>query len=121
MNADPIATLISIQGIQARGRHGANPGEQLEAQDFVVDVEIWVEVVSDDLERTMDYRAVVDHVRATVEQSSHVLLESLAEAVATDLFELEPVLRATAVVHKPGAAQSLQVADVSAEFTAETV
>jgi dihydroneopterin aldolase len=63
---------------------------------------------------------VVERVRRTVEGSSFVLLESLAEAVASDLFDLDPVLRATALVHKPNAARSLDVGDVYAEFTAET-
>jgi dihydroneopterin aldolase len=120
MNEVPSSTVISIEGIRAQGRHGANPGEQLEAQEFVVDVEVWVEVQSDHLEGTLDYRAVADRVRRTVEERSFVLLESLAEAVASDLYELEPVLRASAIVHKPNAALSLGVADVSAEFTAES-
>jgi 7,8-dihydroneopterin aldolase/epimerase/oxygenase len=84
---EPTSTVISIDGIQARGRHGANPGEQLEPQEFVVDVAIWVEVTSDSLEGTLDYRVIVDRVRGTVSGSSFVLLEALAEAVASDLMD----------------------------------
>jgi dihydroneopterin aldolase len=114
---EPTGTLISVDGIHASGRHGANPGEQLMAQEFVVDVEVWVEVEEDSLAATLDYRTVVETVRRTVETTSLVLLEALAEAVATDLIALEPALRATAVVHKPGAAASLGVTDVYAEVT----
>lgn len=112
-----MPSVISVDGIRALGRHGANPGEQLEVQEFLVDVEVWVDVERDSLTATVDYRAIVARVRDAIETTSFVLLESLAEAVATALIELEPVLRATAVVHKPGAARSLGVADVSVEVT----
>lgn len=116
---ESTGTVISIEGIQATGRHGANPGEQLEAQEFVVDVEVWVEVTADSLEGTQDYRVIADRVRGIVSGSSFVLLEALAEAVATDLMEFPSVLRTTVVVHKPRAAESLGVDDVSAEVTLE--
>jgi dihydroneopterin aldolase len=112
-----VPSLISIDGIRADGRHGANPGEQSHAQEFLVDVEVWVEVERDSLTATVDYRTIVDTVRETVGGTSFHLLESLAEAVATALIESDLVLRASAVVHKPGAAASLGVADVSAEVT----
>jgi dihydroneopterin aldolase len=112
-----VPSVISIDGIPAQGRHGANPGEQLHPQDFLIDVEVWVEVEKDSLEGTLDYRTIVETVRGTVATTSFHLLESLAEAVATELVGFDPVLRATAVVHKPEAAGSLGVADVSAEVT----
>jgi len=112
-----VPSLISIDGIRADGRHGANPGEQSQAQEFLVDVEVWVEVELDSLTGTLDYRTIVDTVRETVGATSFRLLESLAEAVATALIASDRVLRASAVVHKPGAAASLGVADVSAEVT----
>jgi dihydroneopterin aldolase len=116
---EPTSTVISIDGIQARGRHGANPGEQLEPQEFVVDVAIWVEVTSDTLAGTLDYRVIVDRVRGTVSGASFVLLEALAEAVASDLMDFSQVLRVVVAVHKPGAAESIGVDDISAEVTLE--
>ena len=113
----PTATLVSIDGIRASGRHGADPGERLMAQEFVVDVAVWVEVEGDSLESTLDYRTIVDQVREVVSNTSFQLLEALAEAVASSVVELEPALRVTAVVHKPAAAASLGVADVYAEVT----
>jgi len=113
----PTATLISIDGIRATGRHGADPGERLMAQEFLVDVAVWVEVDEDALGSTVDYRTIAERVRETVSTTSFQLLEALAEAVASAVVELEPALRATAVVHKPAAASSLGVADVSAEVT----
>jgi dihydroneopterin aldolase len=106
---------IRLEGISCQGRHGANPGEQLEAQEFVVDLEVLVDVGGDTLDRTLDYRVIADTVRDTVGGSSRVLLESLAEAVARAVFEFEPVREVVAVVHKPGAADSMGVDDVSAD------
>ena len=106
---------IRLDGITCQGRHGANPGEQLEAQEFVVDLEVIVDVGADTLDRTLDYRVIADTVRDTVAGPSSVLLESLAEAVARAVFEFEPVQEVVAVVHKPGAAASMGVDDVSAD------
>jgi dihydroneopterin aldolase len=116
---EPTGTVISIEGIRAMGRHGANPGEQLEPQEFVADVEIWVEVTGDSLEGTLDYRVIVDRVRETISGTSFVLLEALAEAVATDLMDFSQTLRVNVTMHKPRAAGSLDVDDLSAEVTLE--
>jgi len=64
---------LALAGIHAIGRHGANPGEQVQAQEFVVDLDL------------------------------------------SAVYGLEGVLRVVAVVHKPAAAASLGIDDVSAE------
>jgi dihydroneopterin aldolase len=99
------------------GRHGANPGERDEAQEFVVDLAVTVDVAGDGLDRTVDYRALADLVRDTVAETSFVLLESLAEAVAEAVSQLPPVAEVTATVHKPGAAEHMGLDDVAAEAT----
>jgi dihydroneopterin aldolase len=116
---EPTTTAISIEGIRATGRHGAVAGERLEPQEFVADVEVWVEVTADSLVATLDYRVIVDRVRETISGTSFVLLEALAEAVATDLMELSKPLRVVVAVHKPRAAASLGVDDLSAEVALE--
>jgi dihydroneopterin aldolase len=111
------SSRISLAGISASGRHGANPGERLEAQEFVVDLDVLVQLSGDSLEDTIDYRALADLARATIAGTSHQLLESVAEAVARAVYDLSGVLEVTAVVHKPRAAASLGIEDVSAEAT----
>jgi dihydroneopterin aldolase / 2-amino-4-hydroxy-6-hydroxymethyldihydropteridine diphosphokinase len=106
---------IMLSGIRASGRHGANPGEQVDPQEFVVDLDLSVEVHGDDLDATTDYRAIADEARAAIEGNSFQLLETLAEQVAKRVYGLEGVFRVVAVVHKPGAAASLGVDDVSCE------
>lgn len=113
---DGPGSLIVIRGVRATGRHGANPGERDDAQEFLIDLEVRVERPgADSLEGTADYRTIVMAARRTVETASFVLLESLAEGVARAILEVGRVLRVTAVVHKPGAARSMGVGDVSAE------
>jgi dihydroneopterin aldolase len=108
---------IGLAGIRAQGPHGANPGERDRPQTFVVDVDTVVETSADELEGTLDYRTLAITVRQTVEETSYVLLESLAQAIAEAVGAYPNVLEATAIVHKPSAAASLGVDDVAAEAT----
>jgi len=56
-------------------------------------------------------------VQRTIAEESHQLLETIARSVV-DAVRTDPrVLAVAAVVHKPGAARSLGVADVSVEAT----
>lgn len=105
---------IAARGIRARGRHGATPGERVEAQEFVVDVEVVVRVAGDALDETVDYRVLVERARNGVAATSFELLESLAHGLARSLRELPGVLRAEVTVHKPAAAARLGIEDVSA-------
>ena len=109
---------LFLSGIDASGRHGARPGEKDEPQDFVVDLDIEVDVGDDVISGTADYRGITEAARAIVEQRSFDLIESMAAAIADDLLKLERVVRVTAVVHKPNASQRLGIAGVAAAATA---
>ena len=111
------SSRVYLSGIRATGRHGANPGEQLEAQEFVVDLDVTLDVAGDSLDDTVDYRALADAARVAVARTSFQLLESLAGAVARAVYQWSNVVRVTAVVHKPRAADSMGVDDVAAEAT----
>jgi dihydroneopterin aldolase len=108
-------TTIRVGGIRATGRHGANPGERAEPQAFVVDLEVEVMDRGDHLAETADYREIVAVARGVIEDRSLVLLETMARAVADAVSAVKGVHRARAVVHKPSAATSLGVGDVSVE------
>jgi dihydroneopterin aldolase len=114
-----VRTRLFLTGITAEGRHGANPGEKDRAQDFVVDLDVEVEVGGDELAQTADYRALIRTARSTVNERSFDLLESIARAVADAVLEHGGVTRVHAVVHKPAAARSNQVQGVAAAATAE--
>jgi dihydroneopterin aldolase len=106
---------LMLSGIVAEGRHGANPGEQLESQEFLIDLDITLDVDADTLDATLDYRVAADAARDAVAGASQVLLESLAEAVAREVYQFEPVVQVVAVVHKPAAAEALGLDDIAAE------
>ena len=114
-----VTSRLFLTGISASGRHGANPGEKDRAQDFVVDLDVEVEVGDDELSSTSDYRTLIRTARETVERDSFDLLESLAHAVANDVLALEGVVKVSAIVHKPAAARSNQVQGVAAAATLE--
>ena len=113
------SSRIVLSGIRARGRHGASPGERLEPQEFVVDLDVTVEVVGDRLEATVDYRELVEAVEEEVRQASFELIESLAAALADRVHRRPHVSRVTVTVHKPRAAGRLGVEDVFAQATVD--
>ena len=88
------------------GRHGLLEQEQREPQPFEVDVELQLNLqpaaVDDDIEKTIDYGAVFDHVRQIVESTSFRLVEALAEAIAHELLTDFAILAEVGVrVRKP--------------------
>jgi dihydroneopterin aldolase len=109
---------VFLTGIRADGRHGANPGEKDRPQAFVVDLDVEVVVDADGIGATADYRRLAAIARETVEQRSFDLLESLADAVARAVAGARHVRSATAVVHKPAAARSIDIDGVAAAATA---
>jgi 7,8-dihydroneopterin aldolase/epimerase/oxygenase len=109
--------ILSVRGVAASGRHGANRGERDQPQEFRVDLDVEVEVHDDALEKTVDYRTLADAARRTVETTSFALLESLAQAVADRLRDDAGVRWARVTVHKPSAARSMKVDDVGATAT----
>jgi dihydroneopterin aldolase len=111
-------TRLFLTGIEAMGRHGANPGEKDSPQAFVVDLDVEVDAGADDLASTADYRALIALAREVVQTSSFDLLETLAHAVADRLAEQAGVSSATAIVHKPSAAISNGAQGVAAAATA---
>lgn len=112
-----MTTKLFLTGIECEGHHGANPGEKVEAQPFVVDLDLDVDAFDDDIANTADYRTIVSTARGAVAGTSFDLLETLAAAVATAVLGLPRVIRATAVVHKPNAARSIGIQGVAAAVT----
>ena len=109
---------LFLSGIRASGNHGARAGEKDEPQEFVVDLDIQVEVGDDDITGTADYRGITETVRSIVERRSFDLIESMAAAIANEVFAIDRISHATALVHKPNAADRLGIDGVAAAFTA---
>ena len=82
---------ILIRGLRCRGRQGPTPGDQQHLQDYLVDIELSVDVADaaarDDLAAALDIAAVASLVRDEVARRPRVLLERITADVAQALLE----------------------------------
>ncbi len=112
-----MRSRLFLSGIRAAGHHGARPGEKDERQEFVVDLDLEVDVAGDSVGGTADYRDITETVRGVVRDGSFDLIEAMARAIADEVMEMPRVLRVTALVHKPAAARRLEIDGVAAAAT----
>ena len=97
-----MSVLVELAGLEIHGRHGVEGSEREQEQPFVYDLELELEEPANDrIEDTVDYREVVELVRAVSESRQFQLLESIAAAVADALLERFPLERARVRVRKP--------------------
>lgn len=98
---------ILIKDLLVRCLVGINEEERREKQDVVINIALWADLraagVSDDFDRTVDYRGLKKRVMAAVEASQYRLVEALAERVAAICLEDPRVERARVRVEKPTA------------------
>lgn len=92
---------ILLAGMAFEGRHGVGEDERAAPQPFEVDLALELDLApaghADDLSRTVDYSLVFADVRAVVEGPSVLLLETLAERIATLLLDRHPAVVGLAV------------------------
>jgi dihydroneopterin aldolase len=97
-----MSVLVELAGLEIPGRHGVDDWERENEQPFVYDVELELaEPRIDSIEETVDYREVVELVRAVSAERQFQLLESMAAAVAAALIERFPAERVRVRVRKP--------------------
>jgi len=108
---------LFLSGIKATGHHGARPGEKDDPQEFVIDLDLELDVDHDSIEATADYRGVSEAARAVVTDGSYDLIEVMAHDVAERVVAFGHVIRVTAIVHKPNAAKRLEIDGVAAAVT----
>jgi dihydroneopterin aldolase len=100
-----MSDLVCLTGMVFRARHGVHEHEQLVPQRFEVDVELGLDLrraaASDDLADAVDYAAVYETVRETVEGERSRLIETLAGAIAERVLAAFPVDEITVRVRKP--------------------
>jgi dihydroneopterin aldolase len=97
---------IVLAGMAFQARHGVLDWEKSTAQRIEVDVELALDVqpagLDDDLNRTVDYRAVYAIVRQIVESTTYNLVEALAEAIAHEILAEQGLVDEVVVrVRKP--------------------
>jgi dihydroneopterin aldolase len=83
------ADRIELRGLRAVGTHGALPEEQVRAQPFEVDVDIYADLRgagdSDALVDTVDYGALAEAIERIVRREQFQLLERLADRIADEV------------------------------------
>ena len=97
---------IIIRGLRCRGRQGPTAGDQEQPQDYLVDVELSVDVADaasrDDLAAALDIASVASLVRDEVARRPRVLLERMTADVAQALLEqFDQVTEVLVKVEKP--------------------
>jgi dihydroneopterin aldolase len=98
---------ITLTGLQARGHHGVYDFERADGQDFVVDVDLELDLApaaaSDDVADTVHYGDLAGRLVEVVTGEPVDLIETLADRLAAVCLRDERVAAATVTVHKPQA------------------
>lgn len=112
---------ITLSGVRGRGFHGVFEHERREGQEFVVDVDLVVDLApagaSDDLTDTVNYGEVGAAVLARIEGEPFDLIERLADVIASDALSHTEVDEVTVTVHKPQAPVGVPFGDVTVRVT----
>jgi len=98
---------ILIRDLALRCIIGIFPEERREKQDIVINVEISADLRkagrSDNLNDTVDYKAIKKAILKLVENSSFKLIEALAESIADIALADDKVQQVVVAIDKPGA------------------
>ena len=112
-----VVDRIALTGLTVRGTHGVFDFERCEGQDFVVDVELEVDIApaasSDDVVDTVDYGVLANALAGVISGEPVNLIETLATRLADVCLADARVAAATVTVHKPQAPIEHQFADVA--------
>ncbi len=98
---------IFIRELALRCIVGVYPEERREKQDIIINVELHADLRkagrSDDLNDTVDYKAIKKAILKLAEESQFQLIEALAENVADIALMDEMVQQVVVTIDKPGA------------------
>jgi len=112
-----VTDRILLTGLRARGRHGVYDFERVQGQDFVVDVELELDLAkaaaSDDVADTVHYGELAEHLVAIIEGDPVNLIETLAARLADVCLADARVEAVTVTVHKPQAPIPHEFGDVA--------
>jgi len=113
--------IIQIKNLRLRAVIGLNAWEREVQQDLIINIRMEFQgrqaAQTDDIQDTVDYKAIKRRIMAEVEKSHYHLLEALAAHTLDLVMEEKKVLKATVEVDKPHA---LRFADsVSVSCSAE--
>jgi len=112
-----VSDRISLHGLRVRGNHGVYDFERRDGQDFVVDVDLELDLAkaaaSDDVADTVHYGELAGRLVEVIAGDPVNLIETLADRLAAVCLADARVTAATVTVHKPQAPISHEFADVA--------
>jgi dihydroneopterin aldolase / 2-amino-4-hydroxy-6-hydroxymethyldihydropteridine diphosphokinase len=112
---------ISLRGLRVFGRHGVLPFEREQGQDFVIDLDLAVDLrpaaASDDVADTVHYGELAEEVAAVVGGEPVDLIETLAARIAAVVLRNDLVREVRVTVHKPTAPITVAFGDVSVSIS----
>lgn len=98
---------IYIRDLRFRCIVGINEDERIEKQDVVTNVTLWADLrqacFSDNIDDTVDYKALKKQILLMAEHSEFLLVEALAQAVANICLADKRVQQVKVCVEKPTA------------------
>jgi len=116
-----VVDKIHIKDINLSCIIGTFEHERHEKQEIIVSVTLHADLhkagITDDLKKTVDYKAVEQKIMGMVENSSRHLIEALAEDIAGVCLEFDMVEKVDVTVEKPGA--SMLARKIAAEISRE--
>ncbi|PRY28900.1 dihydroneopterin aldolase [Pseudosporangium ferrugineum] len=108
---------ITLRGLRVRGNHGVFDFERRDGQDFVVDVELELDLAeaaaSDHVDDTVHYGELAGRLAETIAGEPVNLIETLADRLVAVCLADDRVAAATVTVHKPQAPIPHEFADVA--------
>jgi len=110
---------IIIRNLRLQGIIGINPEERIGKQtillNITLDTDTRLAAVHDNIAATVDYHALVLRIQEYVEASSHLLVETLANALAELILSEFEVARVVLRVEKPDALPLTEAVGVEIE------
>ncbi len=108
---------IQLRGLRVRGHHGVFDFERRDGQDFVVDVDLELDLsraaATDRVEDTVHYGELAGRLAEVIAGEPVDLIETLADRLAAVCLADDRVAAATVTVHKPQAPIPHEFADVA--------
>ncbi|WP_437229511.1 dihydroneopterin aldolase [Planctomicrobium sp. SH661] len=120
-----MADFIEIKDLLLRTIVGINPEEREHRQDVLINLRLEVDLKaagrSDNIEETLNYRTLCKQIIERVESSSFLLVERLAEEIATISLSSPLVQSVQVSLEKPGALRFARSVGVVIERRRNTV
>jgi D-erythro-7,8-dihydroneopterin triphosphate epimerase len=123
MKQNTTTATIRIEDLTLRTIIGFNEWERKKKQEIVINIamesDIQRAIENDDIEHTLDYKAIKREIIDLVENSQYNLLETLTSQVLQRVMNYSDILRAVVKIDKPHALRFAR--SVSVEMSAERV